>query len=237
MQPFGSSNPPSGLNKPSAADKRETDAITLMPSHETRRHSTIRLEAAIGSGAQNLTAILVAWSKGDEAALESLVPLVDQELRRIARHYLEGQGTGHTLETTALVNEAYLRLIDTKQVDWQNRAHFFAVCARIMRRILVDHARARQTAKRGAGQRSVSLEEALVVSPERTSDLVAIDDALSELSKMDPRRGQVVELRFFGGLTVEETAAALAISPATVMRDWTVARLWLMRELTRGGAG
>ena len=188
-----------------------------------------------GGASHDITALLVAWSQGDEAALESLIPLVDQELRRIARRYLEGEETGHSLETTALVNEAYVRLIDTRQVDWQDRAHFLAVCARIMRRILVDHARARHTAKRGGGLRSVSLDEALVVSPERTSDLVAIDDALSELSKMDPRRGQVVELRFFGGLTVEETATALAISPATVMRDWTVARLWLMRELTRGG--
>jgi RNA polymerase sigma factor (TIGR02999 family) len=190
----------------------------------------------MGSGAaHDITALLVAWSKGDREALESLIPRVDEELRRIAIRYLERERPDPTLQTTALVNEAYLRLIDAQQVRWQDRAHFFAVSARIMRRILVDHARARQTARRGGGLRPVSLDEALVVSPERTSDLVAIDDALNELSKMDPRRGQVVELRFFGGLSVEETAEVLGISPATVMRDWTVARLWLMRELTHGG--
>jgi RNA polymerase sigma factor (TIGR02999 family) len=183
---------------------------------------------------QDITGLLRAWSQGDQAALERLIPLVDGELHRIARRCLDRKGLHATLDTTSLVNEAYLRLMDVKQVSWSDRAHFLALGASIMRGILVDHARAHLSAKRGRGAQPVSLDEAAVASAERTSDLVAIDDALSELSRLDPRRGRVVELRFFGGMSVEETAEVLGISAATVMRDWTVARLWLMRELTRG---
>ena len=186
----------------------------------------------MGSGAaHDITALLVAWSQGDQGALESLIPLVEEELRRIAKRYLERERPDPTLQTTALVNEAYLRLIDVEHVRWQDRAHFFAVSARIMRRILVDNARARRTARRGGGLRPLSLDEALVVTPERTSDLVAIDDALGELSKIDPRRGQVVELRFFGGLSVDQTAQVMGVSPRTAELDWRVAKLWLMKEL------
>lgn len=183
---------------------------------------------------QGITVLLQAWSQGDEKALERLVPLVDGELRRTARRHLRKLRRDAILTTTALVNEAYTRLIDISQTRWQDRAHFFALCARIMRGILVDHARAHGSAKRGGGALHVPLDEALVVSRERSSDLVAIDDALSALTKVDPRKGQVVELRFFGGLSVEETAEVLAVSPETVLRDWRLARMWLMRELNRG---
>ena len=182
----------------------------------------------------DVTGLLRAWSGGDQAALERLIPLINGELRRIAKRYLQKERPDPSLQTTALVNEAYLRLIDAKRVDWHDRAHFFAVCAQIIRRILVDHARARHTAKRGAGLPPLSLDEALAVSAERTSDLVAIDDALDALSKVDPRKGRVVELRFFGGLSVEDTAHVLGISPESVMRDWRLAKVWLMRELSPG---
>ncbi len=183
--------------------------------------------------ARDITALLAAWTKGEAAALDRFVPAVDQELRRIARRYLEKERPDDSLQTTALVNEAYLRLIDVKRVDWHDRAHFFAVSAQIMRRILVDHARARRRAKRGGGLRPISLDEALAISTERTSDLIAIDGALSALSKVDARKAQVVELRFFGGLSVEETAGVLKVSQETVMRDWRLAKVWLMRELGR----
>jgi RNA polymerase sigma factor (TIGR02999 family) len=164
--------------------------------------------------------------------LESLIPLVDRELRTIARRRLEAKRSDPILDTTtALVNEAYLRLIDWKQSGWRDRAHFFAVCAKIMRRILVDHARAHRTAKRGGGAAQISLNEALVVPPGRASDLVAIDEALEALAKIDARKGRVVELRFFGGLSIDETAAVLQVSPETVRRDWRLAKAWLRREL------
>jgi RNA polymerase sigma-70 factor (ECF subfamily) len=185
---------------------------------------------------QDITGLLRAWRQGDQGALERLISLVDAELRRIARHYLDRKRTVPALDTTSLVNEAYLRLIDVKQASWRDRAHFFALSANIMRGILVDHARAQLAAKRGRGAPMLSLDEAAVASPAVASDLVAVDDALNELTRLDPRRGRVVELRFFGGLSVEETAEALGISAATVMRDWTVAKLWLLRELTRGAA-
>ena len=178
-----------------------------------------------------VTALLVAWGHGDHAALEQLIPLVHAELRRLARRQMGHERRGHTLQATALVNEAYLRLIDISQVQWQNRAHFFAMSARLMRRILVDFARARHYQKRGGGAQKVSLDEALVVSDERGEDLVALDDALQALAVVDPRKSQVVELRFFGGLSVEETAEALHVSPDTVMRDWKLAKVWLVREL------
>jgi RNA polymerase sigma factor (TIGR02999 family) len=163
--------------------------------------------------------------------MEQLVPLVHDELRRIALACMKGERPGHTLQATALVNEAYLRLIDVRRVDWQNRAHFFAMSARLMRRILVDFARSKQYKKRGAGVTRVTFSEELPVASGRPDELVAIDDALKTLDQLDPRKGRVVELRFFGGLSVEETAEVLAISPATVLRDWKLAKAWLSREI------
>jgi RNA polymerase sigma factor (TIGR02999 family) len=177
-----------------------------------------------------VTQLLLSWGKGNLAALEELTPLVYEELRRLARHYMGNERVGHTLQATALVNEAYLRLVDIHKVQWQNRAHFFAMSARLMRRILVDSARSRKYQKRGAGAQQVSLDEGLmVVEPGR--DLVRLDDALEALAKVDERRSKVVEMRFFGGLSVEETAEALGVSVDTVMRDWKLAKAWLLREL------
>ena len=178
-----------------------------------------------------VTHLLQAWSGGEQGALDKLVPLVYQELHRLAQRYMAQERPGQTLQATALVNEAYLRLVDVKQVNWQNRAHFFGVSAQLMRRILVDLARARRSLKRGGEVQAVSLDDALMVSPEPGPDLVALDDALQALSAMDPRRGQVVELRFFGGLSVEETAEVVRVSPETVMHDWKLAKAWLLREL------
>jgi RNA polymerase sigma factor (TIGR02999 family) len=172
----------------------------------------------------------LAWGKGDPAALEELTPVVYDELRRLAQHYMGNERGGHTLQATALVNEAYLKLVDIHKVQWQNRAHFFAMSARLMRRILVDSARSRNYQKRGAGAKQVTLGEGLLVA-EPGRDLVALDDALHELAKVDERRSKVVEMRFFGGLTVEETAEALSVSVDTVMRDWKLAKAWLLREL------
>ena len=179
-----------------------------------------------------VTRLLVAWADGDESALAELTPLVYQELRRLAHHYMGGEREGHTLQTTALVNEAYMRLIDWKNVRWQNRAHFFGVSAQLMRRILVDFARSRSYQKRGAGAPVVDLDEAAVVAGERAPELVAIDDALNALAKLDERQSKVVELRFFGGLSIDETAEVLKVSSATVRRDWSLARAWLRRELS-----
>ncbi len=181
---------------------------------------------------QAVTELLLAWNSGDESALEKLMPLVYDELHRLAHRYLGGERAGHTLQTTALVNEAYLRLIDASRVQWQNRAHFFAVSAQLMRRVLVDFARARQYQKRGGGAQQVSLEEALVVSNERGAELIALDDALQMLAAADERASKVVELRFFGGLSIEETAEVLRVSPETVKRDWQWAKVWLLRELS-----
>jgi RNA polymerase sigma-70 factor, ECF subfamily len=181
---------------------------------------------------QEVTRLLLAWNDGDEGALEKLVPQVYQELRRLAKRQMRGEHPDHTLQTTALINEAYLRLVDLRNIQWQNRAHFFALCARLMRRILVDFARSRHYAKRGGGAQPISLEESLVVSPAQSTDLVAVDDALKALAKVDARKAQVVELRFFGGLTVEETAEVLKVSPETVQRDWKMAKAWLLRELS-----
>jgi len=191
--------------------------------------------ASQGQTPQEVTRLLLAWNEGDEGALEKLVPHVYQELRRLARRQMLRERPGHTLQTTALINEAYLRLVDLRNVQWQNRAHFFALCARLMRRILVDFARSRQYAKRGGGGQPVSLDESLVVSPVHSTDLVAVDDALKDLAKVDARKAQVVELRFFGGLTVEESAEVLEVSPETVRRDWRLAKAWLLRELSQGG--
>jgi RNA polymerase sigma factor (TIGR02999 family) len=183
-----------------------------------------------------VTQLLVAWGAGDAAAFDALAPLVYDELKRLARQSMRGERVGHTLQATALVNEAYLKLIDVHQVQWQNRAHFFAISARLMRRILVDFARSKHSQKRGAGEQKVSLDEALlVVNPGRS--LVAIDDALRALADVDDRKSQVVEMRFFGGLSVAETAEALHVSPETVMRDWKVAKAWLSRELAPRQSG
>jgi RNA polymerase sigma factor (TIGR02999 family) len=188
-------------------------------------------EAAGGS--RTPTALLLAWGRGNAGALDELMPLIHAELRRLAARHLRHEREGHTLQATALVNEAYLRLIEIKRVRWQNRAHFFAVASRVMRRILVDAARARGYQKRGGGAEHVSLDEALVVSNEPSHDLVALDDALNALAAFDARKSQVVEMRFFAGLTVDETAAVLHVSPDTVMRDWRLAKVWLLRELSR----
>ena len=184
---------------------------------------------------EEVTGLLLAWSGGDQAALEKLMPLVYAELHRLARRYMGGEHAGHTLQTSALVNEAYLRLIDAHGVRWQNRAHFFAVSAQIMRRILVDFARAKQNLKRGGGARQVTLDEALVVTPESGADLLALDEALEKLAVLNPRQAQVVELRYFGGLNEEEQAEVLKVSPRTVRSDWSLARAWLYRELSSGG--
>ena len=178
--------------------------------------------------------MLLQWGQGDQTALDRLIPLVQRELHQIARRCMAGERAGHSLQATALVNEAYLRLINAKDVAWHDRAHFLAVAARVMRRILVDHARAHHYQKRGGGAAHVTLDEALVVVSEPDQDFVALDDALTALAVVDERRSQVVEMRFFGGLTLEETAEALQISRDTVKRDWNVAKLWLLREL-RGG--
>src|ERR1700745_1397626 len=178
-----------------------------------------------------VTGLLLAWIRGEQAALEKLVPLVYAELRRIAHRYMNRERRGHTLQTTALVNEAYVRLIDASQVRWQDRAHFFAISAQLMRRILVDFARSRGYLKRGGGAHKMPFEEGLAVSPLPGPDLVALDDALKLLAVKDSRKSQVVELRFFGGLSVEETAEVLKVSPDTVQRDWRLAKAWLAREM------
>ncbi len=179
--------------------------------------------------------MLLAWGEGDRAALDELTPIVYDELRRLAKNYMRGQRAGHTLQTTALVNEAYLRLIDSSRIDWQNRTHFFAMAARLMRRILVDFARARNSLKRGGNLQKVSFEEALAVPLEPETNLVALDEALKKLAELNPRQSQVVELRYFGGLSEEEIAATLEISVRTVRRDWSIARAWLFRSIKEEG--
>jgi RNA polymerase sigma factor (TIGR02999 family) len=190
----------------------------------------------VGTPAPNITQLLIAWGNGNQAAMDNLAPLVHKELCRVAARHMAGERPGHILQTTALVNEAYLRLIDWKNVQWQNRAHFFGLAAQIMRRILVDHARTRKSAKRGGDALQVTLSEAAGVAMKRTSDMVALDDALKSLESLDPRQSKVVELRFFGGLSLEETAEALRVSVATVRRDWSLAQAWLYRELSGKGA-
>jgi RNA polymerase sigma-70 factor, ECF subfamily len=186
---------------------------------------------------EEITGLLVAWGAGDESALAALTPLVYEELHRLAHRYMGGERPGHSLQTTALVNEAYLRLIDWKNVRWQNRAHFFAVSAQLMRRILVDFARARGYQKRGGGVQAVTLEDAAVVTDDKSADMVALDEALTSLAELDARQSRVVELRYFGGLSLEETAEVLRVSPGTVRRDWSLARAWLHRELSNSVTG
>ena len=182
---------------------------------------------------QEITQLLLAWRSGDQTALNQLMPLIHQELRRLARHLMDHERPGCLLQTTALVNEAYLRLIDARQVQWESRAHFFAVAGQLMRRVLVDAARERQSRKRGGDWVRVSLAEEVVIPQPRSADLIALDDALDTLAAMDKRKSEIVVMRFFGGLSVKETAAVLNVSPDTVIRDWQLAKVWLYRELSR----
>jgi RNA polymerase sigma factor (TIGR02999 family) len=184
----------------------------------------------------DVTTLLARWGSGDSAALEELTPLVYDELRRLAGRFLRRERPGHTLQSTALVHEAYMKLIDQSQVQFQNRSHFFAIAAQLVRRILVDHARTRDRQKRGGGAMKLSLDDALGVSDKREVELVALDDALTGLSKLDPQQSRIVEMRFFGGLSIEETAEAVGVSPATVKRDWVAAKAWLFREMSRAGS-
>lgn len=181
----------------------------------------------------DVTDLLAAWGRGDQAAFDQLVSIVHQELRRLAHRYMAGQRPGGTLQSTALVNEAFLRLVECDRVRWQDRTHFFAVSANLMRRILVDYARSRNYQKRGAGVRPIALNEELDYTPERSADLVALDDSLNALAAIDPRKCKVVELKFFGGLTTREIAEVLGVSEPTVLRDWKLARWWLQREMKR----
>lgn len=178
-----------------------------------------------------VTELLVEWSNGNQAALEKLMPLVYEELHRLAHHYMGHERRGHTLQTSGLVNEAYIRLIDQNRVHWQNRAHFFGIAAQMMRRILVDYARSRSCAKHGGADHRVALDDVQTFSPERPDDVVALDEALKGLAVLDARKSQIVELRFFGGLSIEEASEVLGVSPGTVMRDWTLAKAWLRRAI------
>lgn len=191
----------------------------------------MNVESAIRTASPDVTTLLLSWRRGDEQALVRLVPAVHEELRKIARRCLRGERAGHSLQATALVNEAYLRLVDVRQVNWQNRLHFLAMSARIMRRVLVDAARARAADKRGGDAVRVSLSEAVAKHDDVSEDVLALTDAVEALERIDPRKSRIVELRFFGGLTVDETATVLEVSPQTVMRDWTFAKAWLRREL------
>lgn len=187
------------------------------------------------SASRDVTGLLQAWGRGDEGALQKLMPLVYEQLHVAARRYMAHERPGHTLQTTALIHETYLRLVDVRRVKWQNRAHFLAVCAQLMRRILIDFARSRHYEKRGAATPHVNFDEALLVTAQPDVNLVALDDALNRLAQVDERKSKVVELRFFGGLNVKEAAEVMKVSPDTVMRDWKLAKVWLLREL-RGGA-
>src|SRR5579884_3841328 len=179
---------------------------------------------------RDVTRLLGEWQNGDQSALDRLMPLVYNELRRIAAHYLHSERSGHTLQTTALVHEAYIRLVDENRIEWKSRTHFFGVAATLIRNILIDYARAQKAAKRGAGAAKLSIEEAFAVRVDSQADILAVDDALDALHKIDPQQARIVELRFFAGLTIEETAEALNISPSTVKRDWILAKTWIYRE-------
>jgi len=185
---------------------------------------------------QEITQLLLSWSKGDKTALDQLVPLVYPELRRLAQRYMRRENSLHTLQTSALINEAYLRIVDQQEVQWQDRAHFFAVAAQVMRHILIDHARRHHYAKRGAGARRVPLDETAVISRERAAEFVALDDALTSLAAVDARKSKIVELRFFGGLTVEEISEVMKLSPITIKREWRSAKAWLHLEISKSGA-
>ncbi|HKS39054.1 MAG TPA: sigma-70 family RNA polymerase sigma factor [Blastocatellia bacterium] len=180
----------------------------------------------------SVTQLLIEWRDGDKTALDKLVPLVYEELRRLAHYYVRRERAGHTLQTSGLVNEAYLRLVDHKGMRWQNREHFYAVAAQAMRRILVDYARSRNYAKRGGEALIVELDEAAIVAKKQVADLVALDDALQDLAAIDPRKSRIVEMRYFGGMSVEETASVLGVAPITVMREWSAAKAWLLRQMS-----
>ncbi|MCA1620535.1 MAG: sigma-70 family RNA polymerase sigma factor [Acidobacteria bacterium] len=183
------------------------------------------------SPTHEVTRLLVAWGSGDRAALDRLMPLVHEELRRLARHYMSRERPGHTLQSTALVNEAYLRLVEQEGMRWENRAHFFGIAARLMRQVLVDHARGRQAAKRGGEQYRLSLSEVDLISSRPDVNLLALDEALGRLEAVDPQKSRIIELRYFGGLGIEETAEVIGVSPAKVKRDWSMARAWLRCEI------
>jgi RNA polymerase sigma-70 factor, ECF subfamily len=182
---------------------------------------------------QEITQLLINWSQGDKVALDQLVPLVYPELRLLAKRYMGREAPEHTLQTSALINEAYLKLVDQKNVKWQNRAHFFAVAAQVMRHILVDHARTRNYAKRGGGAPKLPLDEATALTDQRAAELIALDDALQDLAALDSRKSQIIELRFFGGLSMEETAEVMKISPSTVQREWRAAKAWLHHTMSK----
>jgi RNA polymerase sigma factor (TIGR02999 family) len=187
-------------------------------------------------GSRQVTELLVRWRQGDRQALDALIPLVYEELRRIAQHFLQRERPGHTLQSTALVHEAYVRMVGQNLPQWQSRAHFFGIAAQLMRQILVDHARTRQAAKRGGDVFKLSLDESSALPEQKDLDLIALDDALKSLSELDPQQSRIVELRYFAGLTIEDTSEVMGISPATVKRDWATARAWLQREMMRGGS-
>jgi RNA polymerase sigma-70 factor, ECF subfamily len=221
-----------GGNGTAFSRKNYLTVLLFVPSRRQQASAEVYMGAALSH--HDVTQLLRAWSSGDQEALDKLTPLVYRELHRAAKRYMARQQPDHTLQTTALVNEVYLRLVAFKEVSWEDRAHFFAVCAQLMRRILTDWARGQRYQKRGGEARHIPLDEALLLSPGRSPGLVALDEALKVLSQTDARKSQVVELRFYGGLSVEETARVLKVSPETVMRDWKIAKLWLLREMTGG---
>jgi RNA polymerase sigma-70 factor, ECF subfamily len=218
-------------NPQSSIPNRQSPIVNAIVNPQSSFDTDALEWSAISDQPTKVTGLLLKWGQGDEAALERLIPLVHHELHQIARRHMGHERAGHSLQATALVNEAYLRLVDTKDVAWHDRAHFLAVAARMMRRILVDHARARRSQKRGGDAAQVTFDEALVVTEEPSQDFVALDDALEALAKFDERKSRVIELRFFGGLSVEETASVLKVSPDTVMRDWRLAKVWLRRAM------
>ncbi len=222
---------------PRVAGSTRTSAAFICISAIIRRKTQRKVKKVTEPREQEpVTELLLRWRAGERECLNRLIPQVEGELRRIAQRYMRTEKLGHTLQTTALVNEAYLKLVDQSQVDWQNRAQFLAVAARLMRRILVDHARELRCEKRGGGAQLLPLDEGLVFFPAKSAALVALDDALSGLAGFDPRKAQIVELRYFAGLSIEETAAVLAVHPNTVLRDWGLAKAWLKRELRAKGA-
>lgn len=207
------------------------------PRAQLEQHTLGKVGADLDTGgSRQVTELLVRWRKGDRQALDALIPLVYEELRRIAQHFLQREKPGHTLQSTALVHEAYVRMVGQNLPEWQSRAHFFGIAAQLMRQILVDHARARQAAKRGGDVFKLSLDESTAMPEQRDLDLIALDDALKSLTELDPQQSRIVELRYFAGLTIEDTSEVLGISPATVKRDWATARAWLQREMMRGGS-
>jgi len=217
----------------SGRDDRAAFALILR-NGKRQRKTAQPVKKNMETSSRLVSHLLRRWGEGESEALDQLMPLVYNELRRMARRYMGRQPAGHTLQTTALIHEAYLRLVGQEEKHWENRAHFFGVAAQAMRHILVDYARTRQTAKRGGARRAVSLEEAAIVSDERAAELVVLDEALAELARLAPRQSQVVELRYFGGLSVAEIAEALKVSTDTVRRDWNQAKAWLYRRLNRG---